>query len=585
MSCGSVEEPHKPSQNLQRVLSVALAGIALTIGIIHAFSFRWVNDDAFISFRYARNFIHGLGLVFNAGERVEGYTNFLWTMILAAGMKLGIDPVSLSIVLGIACYAATLLLFIYLSWMFQRESGFGFIIPLTALALCIHRDFNVYATGGLETAFFTFLVSLSFVLLVRGTSRTSIVIAGSVLSCTMMTRPDGIIFLITATLFLLLTRKEKIRSLLFLFAPVMVLFVPYWIWRYEYYGYLFPNTYYAKSASLPYYSQGIKYILLYWKTYYILTLLPIVVVFVMREEQLRAKVTSVLDFFRSPERFHSSGARGFLLAVLSVVFWMLYVFRTGGDFMFARFLIPITPILFFACELLLVRNFRTRTFLVLAFAILLGTFFRFDQFTSSRNCDAISDEWQYYPRAYHAWAQKTGTNLKKYFGDLPIKVAFGGMMAQVVYYAEPQVAIEGITGLTDTFIAHQPLAVRGRPGHEKNVPTEYLINRKVNFLLWMGQPPFDKFQLNQISFDGNQFLILVYENSIMEKLSQYPEVQFVRVPEFVDSYIAAFDTLPRQKIVTDYAFLKTYYFNPNNDRDREQRFLSRLGAMPVAASR
>src|SRR4051812_8768436 len=39
-------------------------------------------DDAYISFRYARNFAHGDGLVYNLGERVEGYTNFLWTVIL-----------------------------------------------------------------------------------------------------------------------------------------------------------------------------------------------------------------------------------------------------------------------------------------------------------------------------------------------------------------------------------------------------------------------------------------------------------------------------------------------------------------------
>ena len=40
-------------------------------------------DDAFISFRYARNLLEGHGLVFNPGEYVEGYSNFLWTLELA----------------------------------------------------------------------------------------------------------------------------------------------------------------------------------------------------------------------------------------------------------------------------------------------------------------------------------------------------------------------------------------------------------------------------------------------------------------------------------------------------------------------
>jgi hypothetical protein len=50
-----------------------------------------VQEDAFISFRYASNLIQGHGLVYNVGERVEGYTNFLWTLILAGGMALGAD--------------------------------------------------------------------------------------------------------------------------------------------------------------------------------------------------------------------------------------------------------------------------------------------------------------------------------------------------------------------------------------------------------------------------------------------------------------------------------------------------------------
>ena len=44
----------------------------------------FLTDDAFISFRYARNLLEGNGLVFNPGERVEGYSNFLWVLELAA---------------------------------------------------------------------------------------------------------------------------------------------------------------------------------------------------------------------------------------------------------------------------------------------------------------------------------------------------------------------------------------------------------------------------------------------------------------------------------------------------------------------
>ena len=49
-----------------------------------AYISRFLTYDAFISFRYARNLLEGHGLVWNPGERVEGYSNFLWVLELAA---------------------------------------------------------------------------------------------------------------------------------------------------------------------------------------------------------------------------------------------------------------------------------------------------------------------------------------------------------------------------------------------------------------------------------------------------------------------------------------------------------------------
>ena len=59
------------------------------------------KDDAFISFRYARNLAAGNGLVFNVGERVEGITNFLWTISFVPFSRLGVDLVQVSQLLGI----------------------------------------------------------------------------------------------------------------------------------------------------------------------------------------------------------------------------------------------------------------------------------------------------------------------------------------------------------------------------------------------------------------------------------------------------------------------------------------------------
>ena len=50
---------------------------------VHAYRFSFTMDDAYISLRYAKNLVDGLGLVYNPGEFVEGYSNFSWTMLLA----------------------------------------------------------------------------------------------------------------------------------------------------------------------------------------------------------------------------------------------------------------------------------------------------------------------------------------------------------------------------------------------------------------------------------------------------------------------------------------------------------------------
>ena len=93
------------SRNLQLALGLLAPAALLLDDLVAAAP---VNiDDAFISFRYARNLARGMGLVYNAGERIEGYTNFLETPILAAGIKLGVEPtVTAKVVGGMAALGA-----------------------------------------------------------------------------------------------------------------------------------------------------------------------------------------------------------------------------------------------------------------------------------------------------------------------------------------------------------------------------------------------------------------------------------------------------------------------------------------------
>jgi hypothetical protein len=65
---------------LARSILQILAGVSFPE---HLSSSEWGLDNAYISYRYAENLVRGEGLVFNHGERVEGYSNFLYVLAVA----------------------------------------------------------------------------------------------------------------------------------------------------------------------------------------------------------------------------------------------------------------------------------------------------------------------------------------------------------------------------------------------------------------------------------------------------------------------------------------------------------------------
>ena len=91
--------------------------VLLSLTFLWALHNRFIQDDAFISFRYARNLVDGHGLVFNPGERVEGYTNFLWTVLMAVSLALDADPVRFSWVVGLLLFPGS----IYLTYRIGRS--------------------------------------------------------------------------------------------------------------------------------------------------------------------------------------------------------------------------------------------------------------------------------------------------------------------------------------------------------------------------------------------------------------------------------------------------------------------------------
>ncbi|HET6614200.1 MAG TPA: hypothetical protein VFG83_19510, partial [Kofleriaceae bacterium] len=168
---------------------VPLCAIAAAL-VWHSLQFNFVTDDAYISFVYARNFAEHGQLVFNTGlAAVEGYTNFLWTILLGGLMVVGIPPTVSSLVLGTGFAIGTLVVAFRLTQrLFGEASGWDYLAPAF---LAASSGFACWSSGGLETQMFTFWVALAFFRYTAGDSEPRRLGAlGVILALAAMTRPE-----------------------------------------------------------------------------------------------------------------------------------------------------------------------------------------------------------------------------------------------------------------------------------------------------------------------------------------------------------------------------------------------------------
>ena len=191
-------------------------------------------DDAFISFRYTRNLLEGHGLVFNPGEYVEGYTNFLWILELAAIWGIfGLRPEHAAPWLSVAYTVATIAAILW--WVARLPSlrNRGLVGWMALGLLCSSATFAVWTSGGgLETRQFTFFIVTAVVCLsLYANSRAGLLTASFSLAAAELTRPEGLLlaaccFAWFAVQRLVTERKINaplIRDMLLLVAPFVIL--------------------------------------------------------------------------------------------------------------------------------------------------------------------------------------------------------------------------------------------------------------------------------------------------------------------------------------------------------------------------
>ena len=459
-----------------RIIVGAIIAAALVFGLFNSF----IQDDAFISFRYAENFVKTGNLSWNPNspEPVEGYTNFLWTLLISAAIYLGISPVPASLVLGFISGFATLFFTYRLSLLILGSERYAL---LTTTLMGFNFTFSSYITGGLETQLQTFLITASFYIAFYLVKRKSILnrfylaSLSLLFSISLLTRMDSALPVVVLYLFISyflfknnVSPKGKAVSIFYLTFPSLIIVGTWFVWKYYYYGDIFPNSYYAKATDLniEILISGVYYIYAFLHSY---LLIPFV----------------FLGFFFLNKLFKNK----FLLTTTIVTsLWFIYVIKVGGDFMEFRFIVPIMPLIFITLVAIIQFSGNTKIRYALSFLVLIGSIHHYLTFDTTRGIETISQLYGHINNNNENW-DTIGKVFKTLFaeGKPPVKIATTAAGAIPYYSQLPTIDMHGIN---DKWIARNFPVIKPRPGHQKQADLDYLIHQKVNLVI--GHPQLRK---------------------------------------------------------------------------------------------
>lgn len=276
---------------------------AMSLFLFHYLVWCWPQpffiEDSAISFSYARNFIDGEGLVpVVGGERIEGYSNALWTLLIALCYAVGIPVWTSAKLLGAVFGMATQYLSYRLAQKVQPTAGWTATLP--AFLLGASTQFTLWSASGLENSLFCLLLAGGIYRLVRETDEdlafpwSALIFFGLT-----MTRPEGIAYAAVALLGRIMGTVVR-RQWLALPAWIVMFAAPYGLynwWRYNYFAWWWPNTYYAKERVFNPFSwsgTGWKKMREYFLFYGIIFASPAIMVALFHTSRWRRIVGTIL---------------------------------------------------------------------------------------------------------------------------------------------------------------------------------------------------------------------------------------------------------------------------------------------------
>jgi arabinofuranosyltransferase len=445
--------------SVRRWAPFVLAVVTLMLFAWNVVEFYFLGDDCYISFRYARHFAEGNGLRWNLGERpVEGYTNFLWVLLMAAGMVGKISPEYLANILGIASGVAVLGFTLWFSA--SHHSWRDPFIWAAPLLLASSRSFGAWCTGGLETQFFAMLVFGGYVVFCWERTRKVPLpwLSAVIFALACLTRPEGATFAAIAfgahALEVVLKRRSA-KGLLVWTAILVAISGSHLCWRKYYYGLWLPNTFHAKVNGL-WVEQGLSYFNLfntdYW--FFCYAWLMAVPLFLQR-------------------RFEHA------LLFIAVSVHLAFLLYVGGDRFEFRFLVHVFPLMYWllTCGMRrLDRSWKGASWVALA--IVLGITLWGRQEPEARIRDQVASLHQI--KAHAAGRKEQGQLLRNLVlsGDLPQDLRISVRGAGALPYFSRLHTLDYL-GLSDARVAAGDITERTVIGHEKHARPGYLARKHV----------------------------------------------------------------------------------------------------------
>ncbi len=439
----------------KRTIGLLASWIATSVLLlVHSLRFNFITDDAYISFVYARNLSENGELVFNLGDRVEGVTNFLWTVALATAHFVGFNIETASLVLAFTFAALTIRSCMTMFEDFSCQLAIALILASSASFAC-------WTSGGLETMMFAYVVVLSF-LRFHNHGNDRWVVALCLIAT--LVRPEG------SLLFLCLWGASVLDALTSVKGPslralkslllYLVLFSILIACRKLYFGEWLPNTFFVKAGqSTELYSrqlsdQGAFYLNQWCEKSFLYYLAPFFALGIVSQVK-----------------------RSGLAALLLVVAYCFYSIRVGGDFMgLHRFMMPATILIFvysvFGMKALLsLVKWHPATVVIAPLIFGVSQYSISAEAAKQKSADSGIDAPGYL-KEYADDRAAVGKAMEGCFEPEHFSI-FGGVGAQPFFSRAQGV---DVFGLVSKEVAHKLKPTRPRPGHNKWAPPQFLMD-------------------------------------------------------------------------------------------------------------